>query len=38
VNPHFFRLRAVVQAAHIAQVRGLLSGHQESQSSKTAAP
>jgi len=25
VNPHFFRLRAVVQAAHLAQVRGILS-------------
>lgn len=38
VNPHFFRLRAVVQAAHIAQVRALLSGPQESPSNKTAAP
>jgi hypothetical protein len=26
VNPHFFRVRAVVQAAHIAQVRAILSG------------
>lgn len=26
VNPHFFRLRAVVQAARVAQVRALLSG------------
>lgn len=26
VNPHFFRLRAVIQAARVAQVRALLSG------------
>lgn len=38
VNPHFFRLRAVVQAAHAAQVRAILSVHQESQSKTTAAP
>lgn len=25
-NPHFFRVRAVVQAAHIAQVRAILNG------------
>lgn len=30
VNPHFFRLRAVIQAAHVAQVRAILSGRQES--------
>lgn len=31
VNPHFFRLRAVYQAAHLAQIRSILSG----QSAKT---
>lgn len=30
VNPHFFRLRAVVQAAQVAQIRALLAGAQES--------
>lgn len=25
-NPHFFRVRAVMQAAHVAQVRAILAG------------
>lgn len=35
MNPHFFRLRTVVQAAHIAQVRALLSGQPETIPSAT---
>lgn len=38
VNPHFFRLRAVVQAAQAAQVHAILSAHQEPPLSATAAP
>lgn len=35
VNPHFFRCRAVVQAAHIAHVRALITGAPASPSNAT---
>jgi len=38
MNPHFFRLRAVVQAAQVANIRELMSGLQESPSSAMPAP
>jgi hypothetical protein len=35
VNPHFFRLRAVYQAAHLAQIRSVLSAASASTSNET---
>lgn len=35
VNPHFFRCRAVVQAAHIAHVRALINGASAARSNET---
>ena len=38
MNPHFFRVRAVVQAAQVAHIRALLSGASETVSRETPAP